>query len=748
MQQIETITRARVNKYTTAVFISVSAAAFFNVVPLIPAAPVLPILVGLGLGAYSLRNLGGSLAFLYILVYFGILWQLIGFGFFQLLKSAIGAALVIAISAPLLVFTSRRVQSTAFPLAILAGALVFTPYYYVSIPLIAAAAIVSGFASLEALATTFILFLSPFLLLENALYFTTFPNAVSPLAFGQLKLLSENLRPPLTGLNVFLTGLPSNFLSPYAGAVSSFLLQNSGLVLVPLVIMGVVLAISSSVGGFFRSFLERVARRYEKAGFLSALVPVGTSIIISGVFVVLMAVLSQPSIGSFQTSLTNDTSHVDIALMLGWSVILGTAFVGRERLILRLERVEIGRKKLTGLIEECRKEMKQVEKEIDRISTNAPSANLGTEPASLNEDSSYLADVQRQLNGANARALDTWIAHIEAEMLPRLIATPERLRRSVVNELLNVSVVTSSVNDHLAEAGVDIRYPAPPEVSYDTPLDDAIASYKTSMTGIMSVTGNLADLYRSTLESINSLMGQSDFSAPVSPDALLDSHQYVTAMRLVSEEYWLSFQLRWAEELEAKKKDLVEVLGRMEPYLTNEQVTELESISAAISQAKPAKTIELFQKVNELRAFMDDVTSSLEESVELVRKTVGTFGPSVRGALIFQTVNRLDELRSIRKDLGSAKPSLEGVTRALSDAIPVIAGQTAAWKNDQQNLVIVAQYPLARRVIRGMLAKRSRIPASDLPFETRTAAVYLRIYGSEDERVMYDDAKGVLQKNA
>lgn len=748
MQQLESITRVRVTNYTTALFIAVSSSVFFLVVPFIPASPVLPILVGLGLGALSFRNSGLSLASLYILVYFSILWQLIGFGFFQLLRSGVGIALMMALAAPLFIFANRRVQLTAFPLAILAAALVLTPYYYVSIPLIAAAATVSGFASLEALAITFVLFLSPFLLLENALYFTTVSNATAPIVFGQASLLSESLRPPLPGLNVFLTGLPQDFISPHASAVSAFLSQNSAFVLVPMLLMAVVLAIASSAGGVFRSFIERFARMHEKEGTARLVAPVGVSIVVAGVFVGLIAALSQPGSGGFQTSLTNDASHAQIALLLASSVLLGSAFVGREELIRRMERVEFGRAKLDGLVRECQRRIKEVGSEVEEILGDVPSANLAAEQQELSENASYLNDVQRQLPGANAQALDQWNAHLEGTVLPHLVGSPERLKKGVMNELLNVSLVTASVNDHLAEAGVAMGYPALRPFSFDDPLESAVASYKSSMAGVRDMTTRLADLYSSNLDAISLLMGQTNVSVPVSPDALLDSHEYVTAMRLVSEEYWLGFHLRWAEELDAKKRELVEALGMLEPYLAEEQLSTLRSISSGISKAVPADSAGLLERVGELRSFLGAVASSLEEGAELVRKTVGSFDASVRRALPFQTVNRLDEMRAMSKELGSVGPTLSAMTKFLAGAIPVIAGQSAAWKNDQENLVMVAQYPLARSVIRGMMGNGDRLLARDLPFERRTTTIYLRIYVSEDSSVTYDEEKEALLKNA
>jgi hypothetical protein len=82
MAQVDSRSRAKVTAYTSALIIAVASSIYLAVVPFLPAPPVVPILVGITLGALSLRNRGLAVATLYLLVYFSVLWQMIGFGFF------------------------------------------------------------------------------------------------------------------------------------------------------------------------------------------------------------------------------------------------------------------------------------------------------------------------------------------------------------------------------------------------------------------------------------------------------------------------------------------------------------------------------------------------------------------------------------------------------------------------------------------------------------------------------------------
>ncbi|HEV2390146.1 MAG TPA: hypothetical protein VGS04_05405, partial [Nitrososphaerales archaeon] len=433
MAQVESRSRARVTAYTSALIIAVASSVYLTVVPFLPAPPVFPVLVGLALGALSLRNRGISVATLYLLVYFSVLWQMIGFGFFQLLSAGVGAAVLLAMAAPLIPFMTKRVELSSMALAVLAVALMLTPAYFVSIPLVAAAALTfGGFASLEALSAAFVFLLTPFLLLENALYFTTTSGATTPIIFGQFSILSQNLRPPLPGLNVLLTGLPAGYLSRSALPVSTWLSQSSGVLLIPMVVLGVILFVSASVGGLARTLTERFERSREIVGRVRlVLAPLVVAVVTPAIFIVLLTLLSRPGSGGFQTSLTSDPSHLQAIYMLSSSFILTTSFIGRESFILRYESVQVGTDDLDELMNSCAAKMKGVQELLERLSTSVPSMSLSGERRSMSEYSAYMADVRRQMGGASAGLISQFQAHLQASVLEPLTEMPELLRKRV-----------------------------------------------------------------------------------------------------------------------------------------------------------------------------------------------------------------------------------------------------------------------------------------------------------------------------
>lgn len=746
MAEVESRARSRVTAYTSALIIAVAASVYLVVVPFLPAPPIVPILVGLGLGALSMRNRGIAIATLYLLVYFSVLWQMIGFGFFQLLSAGVGIAVLLAMAVPLIPFMTKRVELSSMALAILAVALMLTPAYFVSIPLVAAAALTfGGFASLEALAATFIFLLTPFLLLENALYFTTSSGATTPIVFGQFSALSQNLRPPLPGLNVLLTGLPANYLSHFSLPVSTWLSQSSGVLLIPMVILGVVLLVSSAVGGLARSFTERFENAREMTGRVKlVLAPLVVAVVTPVVFIVLLTLLSRPGAGGFQTSLTNDPSHLQAVYMLGSSFLLTTSFIGRESLILRLESVQVGTEGLEQLIETCLERMKDVQGLLDQVSKSVPSMSLSGETQSMSEYATHLDDVRRQIIGASGAVIAQLQTQLEATVLQPLSEQPELLRRRVGSEIRGLISATATANNHLAEAEVPLRYPDIPAVPDLVPLRDLVLAYQAATAPIKVVTAQLADLYSAESASMDVMMGQEEVNPPVSASVLLDSSEFIAAMRLVAEEYWLNFHLRWVEPLDQKKTALLQRMSGIEGAIGEGEQRRLRHLEEVVAEAKPATSSATLEGLRELRALLDSIVSQAISGADRVDKMLESLELVSVRSLKFETVNRLSEVVALKKRLDSVGTSFDSLTKFLDTAISVLKSHADAWRTDRDNLVVLAQYPLAKRIIEQMLRNQPTLALSKLPYQKRAAALYAELYAKSTEGVEYDEEGEIL----
>jgi hypothetical protein len=749
MAQLEGRARARVTAYTSALIVAVASSVYLAVVPFLPAPPIVPILVGVGLGALSLRNRGVSIAALYLLVYFSVLWQMIGFGFFQLLSAGVGIAVLLSLAIPLLTFTSRRVELSSMALAVLSVSLMMTPAWFVSIPLIAAAAFTfSGFASLEALATTFLFLLTPFLLLENALYFTTATGATSPIIFGQFSVLAQNMRPPLPGLNILLTGLPANYLSPSALQVSAWLSQSSGVLLIPMLILGVILVASSSIGGVTRSLIERWERSREIAGALKqVLAPLVVAVVTPGVFIVLITLLALPGAGGFQTSLTSDASHIQAVYMVGSSILLTTSFIGRETLLLRLERAQVGTEGLQALIETCLAKMKDAQALLERVSGRVPSMNLSGERQSLSEYSSYITDVKRQMVGASGALISQFQSQLESTVLQPVSKMPEIQRQRVAGEIRGLISATATANNRLEEAKVPLGYPDVPAMSDSSTLEDLMDAYAAAVNAIRQVTVELSTMYARESASLDTIMGQEEVTPPVSASVLLDSNDFVGAMRLVAEEYWLNFHLRWAEPLDQKKSALLRRMKDLDSAVSEVERARLEAVGRVVAAGVPASSLAILTSLRELRALLEAIVTGTASGADKVGKMLDSLELRSVSGLKFETVGRLSEVLELKKKLEDVGVSFESLTRFLEHAAGVLKSQAAAWKVDHDNLVVLAQYPLAKKIIKQMLDETPKLPLARLPFQKRAAAIYAQIYATGTPEVELDqDGEALLVK--
>lgn len=750
MAAVESRARAKVTAFTSALIVAVSSVVYLVVVPFLPAAPIVPILVGVGLGALSMRNRGVSIATLYLLVYFSILWQMIGFGFFQLLSAAVGLAVILSMAAPLVLFMSKRVELGAMALAVLSVSLMLTPAWFLSIPLIAAAAFTfSGFASLEALAGTFLFLLTPFALMENALYFTLTAGAKAPILFGQYTILAQNLRPSLPGLNVLLTGLPANYLSPHALQVSIWLSQSSEVLLIPMLILGVILVASSSAGGLTRRVIERFENSREIVGKVRiALAPLIVAAITPAVFIVLLTLLSRPDSGGFQTALTNDSTHTQVAYMLGSSILLTTSFIGREALLLRMESVQVGTDELKSLIERIIEKMKEVQEQIETLSRRVPSMSLSGERQSVSEYSSYLSDIQRQMDGASASLIEQFQSQLETTVLEPLERMPDLLRQRVASEIRGLISATASANNHLAEASVSQRYPEIAAVSDNSSIDDLVVTYEAAALEVRRVTNALSSLYMTESRALDVLMAQEEVAPPVSAAVLLESNELVSAMRLVAEEYWLNFQLRWAEPLEQKKLALVQRLGGLQETVSESDVAPVGAIRATVEAARPSNSTKTLASMKELRALLDGIVTQASSGADKVGEMLQSLELTSVRTVRFETLNRLNEILELKRRLESVSVTFDSLVNFLDSAISVLRSQNSAWKIDRENLMMLAQYPLARKIIAKMLEEQAKLPLSKLPYQKKSASLYAQLYANSTPDVDYDEASDSLVRKA
>ncbi len=730
----------RVDKFTHPALTAVCAAVFFLVVPMLPGSPVLPLLVGAGLGMYSVRDPRRASRLFYVLVFAALVWQLFGFGLGSIAQTPLGGLAAFLILVPLLVNgMNPRMSPSSLALTFLAVALMLTPEYVFSVPLVAAGVALDGLTVVASAVVTFVLALAPFLLIDNALYFASLGGATAPpVVFGELTYVASNLRPALPGLNVFLTGLPKDFVYPHASAVGAFLTGESYLMLVPLAVFALVFGASASVAGVLTSLKDRFGAFARVSNVLKTVWPVVVTVTMTAVFAVLLVLLSSASVGGYQAQLGN--VPVAIGGMVAGAAVMGGALSARVYLDEGMNAAVRAREALAKTLKEAEGLLAGLKETAGRVDALAPSVGLRVEEGVIDQYSSYLADVKRQADASGTEALNTWEGEIRSRIIPTLQSLPEQVRVKVINEVTSVSSLAESLNGTLEHLGVGARFPTLGQGVSAMDTDDALKAYARLAESLRAEVRGLYSYYLEAAKALDVLLDRTVSEPPVDPSVLLSTSDYVTAMRLLGEEYSMNLSAQYSDELRQKVAELGDKLRRKSEVLGDES----GGGDFGPEDAKPLEAGKLLKKmenlVSRLRAEADAAVADSARLAEMV----ATLMPAATTVLKFATLAELDALRELRKASRELGPGLDAVSRYVARATKVLATHKESGMKDEENLIVVAHYPLAWRVIRDLAAARPVISLADLPFQPDASHLYAKIYSANEPAARYDEQAGAI----
>lgn len=743
--------RKKVNRYTSAPIIAVSTISFLSIVSFIPGPPVVPILLAVGLALLSLRKPDWATSILSILAFLAILWQLLGFGFAEILtKSPVGTAFgVFLIGAAVASLISSRLEPSSVALAILAAALMLTPQYYLSVALIIAAVAIAGLSSIGPISVTYILAMTPLLIIENAIYYRTSVFAVinGPIIFAQLSNLASNLREPLPGLNIFFTP-PTPSPSPiYTDALRSFFMSNDIFDMsVPLILLAIVFSASVSIAGVINSILNRFSVFERTSKLLKTISPFVASLVTPLGFVLLITMLSGRTVGGYVTGLTR--YPMDSLYLVSGSLLLGGLFTLRELYVQRLERVEKARNQLLSLLQRARKGTEGAKQTIDRIVKQAPTVDVIAERTGLEEHLSYIEDIEKGIETSSYDSLNKWIARVEEEVVPFTESIPERGRLKVLNELSTIFSLATTFNSSLEESRVRLKFPeitAPTSISENLDLGVALQAYERSISSIKETATKLFDLYISTTDSYNTLMNR-ELTPPVNPLYLFDSYDYITGMKLLSNEYWLNFHVSNKQELEAKIAALVASLVRLSEISNNEDTIKIDQIIGSTSNRSPADSTLLLGEVMKLQNLLEKTAEAELTEIDQLQRIIKTFSADATSVINFESIDQSQHLRILRDEVRSARPSIESLTNIVTRVKSTLTDQRDRKRNDEHNMILLSQYLIAKKVISQMLTRDGQVEITQMPFQREAASIYLRLYSVKDRSLKYDDENEVLVK--
>jgi hypothetical protein len=748
---LSTGSRLRANRFVAAPLVALGTFGFMTAVPFLPGAPVFPLLVAAGLGFLSIRSPGWASGTLLAVSFFSITWQLLGFGLLNLFNTVAGSALAIVLLAILLVNPiSAREDPAALALVLLAVATMLTPYYYLSIGLVVLAmAVGERTSSLPRVSITFVETLAPLLIVENALYFASPKNTgSSPVIFSQLSNFAQSLRPALPGLNLYLTGLPKNFLSANADSVVRFLSSGAvSVLIVPIALLGIATTSTVLVSSILSSRLPSLEFSIlddRTQGIRVAISPLLVSGISALPFIFLISIFSLPGIGGYQETL----GGFDSLFMVGGSSAFSCLVVAREAFVWRYERSELVRTKILELMARMRKMIEEGRGITARILSSAPSVNVSKESNEIGVDSSYLDDVSRGVEAANHASLVQWLDEIERRLVPSLDALLATLNSKVVHELERTSALARSHNNLLAEVGSPIHFSRMMDEgggsSTYAGLEVAIREYDLTISAIKNESLQLYDDYVATTRSFNRLVDRAVGPPPVDPASLFEAHDYSGGMRLVVEEYWMNFHLKYQQELQNKIVALKNVANELRRLISTKQQKQLDEIIGTLAPVRPAAATIILDGMEKLRALLRLVIDQEIAKIEDAKKIVVSLVPSGELLLGLEFTLRLEMLRSLQDRGLLALLTFDDVTDLMTLMASSLAGVRAQEMRDEKKLIVLSQYPVAKRLIERRARPNAPISADDLPFERDASITFMKLYASANKEANFDSSGEVL----
>ncbi len=744
--------RATINKYTASPLIALSAFVWLSVVNFLPTAsgfPVLALLVALGLGLAALRRPRWASVMLALFAFATIGWQLLGFGLLHVVKTTNGL-LTLGLMAFLFVFelVSARIEPSSMALAVMAVALMLTPFYYLSIALIVAAAAVGGLESIGPVSVTFVSTLIPLLLLENGIYFqASVLSTHIPVIFSYLKDLHDYMAPSLSGLNVPLV-FPLNIESPYATQVTTYISSaDSTYLVIPVILLGIIFSASASVAGIVVTSLSRLGAFERFRQLVKVLSPLVAGLVTAVTFVALITTLSPSSAGGYQTSLVTDP--LDDVLLLSCALGVGLIFTVREYSIQRLERLEFAKNDLASLLTKNKELLEEASRAIQTIASEAPTVSVRPEKLAVDECSALMKDVDRGIGTASYETVVNWTAELQGKVLPSLDKMPENLRIKVINELTSLSALASTHNNMLEEAKAAGRFPTLDNIDGLLSLEAAVESYKELTKGVRDAASELFTQYTAVSTAYNFITDRQDLTPPVNASYLFDSGEYVTGMRLVSEEYWLNFRNTSKQELEDKVKELTAKVRGLGALLDGQRRGRLEAEMEKLTPAEPASSPDYAVALAATSLLLQEATENWRKESEQLERLIRSLTPGATKVIRFESIDQSTRLQTLSQELSASKPTFGSLSNFVEEATSVLSNLQEKRRVDEQNLILLSQYPIARKVLEAAVAKREYVPISELPFQREASIVYIKLYMLTHRKVSFDSSdEAMVVKNA
>jgi hypothetical protein len=272
----------------------------------------------------------------------------------------------------------------------------------------------------------------------------------------------------------------------------------------------------------------------------------------------------------------------------------------------------------------------------------------------------------------------------------------------------------------------------------------AIREYDLTISAIKNESLQLYDDYVATTRSFNRLVDRAVGPPPVDPASLFEAHDYSGGMRLVVEEYWMNFHLKYQQELQNKIVALKNVANELRRLISTKQQKQLDEIIGTLAPVRPAAATIILDGMEKLRALLRLVIDQEIAKIEDAKKIVVSLVPSGELLLGLEFTLRLEMLRSLQDRGLLALLTFDDVTDLMTLMASSLAGVRAQEMRDEKKLIVLSQYPVAKRLIERRARPNAPISADDLPFERDASITFMKLYASANKEANFDSSGEVL----
>jgi len=774
-KRIETEKKERALKSTrikiiTLILTFISMGLAFSFIPLFP--QPLPLLLAVLVAFVAFQSPRFGMPVGSVIIGIGLIYHLsllnfiayIGFVPYRYIFVIVFMAVFVALP----IFFYRYRHAIAINLGIISAmVLFFNPTYFLAVPLILTSAVF--FKKNAALsAAYYVLISSPLLIIEYFNHIVTITRSpdwwlapgASPPIFTSLNSVYTGIQSSMPQFRLFeaqkfvdnitaqFTSFPDSSIRNINNAFLQYRDSFPGILMFVVIIVGMVLAIILLAGMFVKATNLAYADR-----IMSSL----TATLATALFFIFLGALQGPL--AFTAKVNGTTTFLATLATLAFTLPIS--------LINYTPKKNATSDMITEKANALLGELQTFETHLNNVKDNIP-INVSIPEGKMLVIKDKLNDILRKSSDRffEESELDKIFTDLDKNVSVEISNLTTELNAMLSEYQIYVNTQYASCLGRLKDVGLDLKPSVKLHYETDLPLDQRIECIKEVLEGGRVLTVDVIQVVDPIYVIIRALYDQNlpkdshaiafakqklDEKAPwVAIEALYSSlnnwrKQYGAEISKSTE--YLKKSLMPIINLSAQNDSLSQIIGNKTPSILGD-AKKAQAIKEA-SDKKPLNVLNLITIRDLLDVFLDvfrDVFSVLDEALKDQEKSIEEMLPT-SNYLWEKNITLKERMTQAMDVLSNSKYKVNEVMESL----PKFEGyideciETLTLYNERKEFLL--NYPMAKIVIENLLKQKPVITKKDLPFETKYAAEYLRIFYLQNyNEFAYDKQNELLSK--